>query len=36
MEAELKEVEVNLVDLAGQLASARHVWPAGQELAEQN
>ena len=24
MEAELKKLEVNLVDLAGQLASARH------------
>ena len=24
MEAELKKLEVNLIDLAGQLASARH------------
>ena len=28
MEAELKKLEVNLVDLAGQLASARHDWPS--------
>ena len=32
MEAELKKLEVNLVDLAGQLASARHDWLSSSKL----
>ena len=32
MEAELKKLEVNLVDLAGQLASVVMIWPSSLRL----